>query len=135
MVAEFQIRPARPTDGRPLARLFADVRTEGRWLITTPGSVSEPSEAFWISELIRAAEHLALVAEADGDAVGNVLVNVDRGVATERLRELRPLAVYVANDVPEGEADVIGAVAAEHSTPLINLAVDAPEVVHDRMRR
>ena len=58
-----------------------------------------------------------------------------RGVATERLRELRPLAVYVANDVPEGEADVIGAVAAEHSTPLINLAVDAPEVVHDRMRR
>jgi RimJ/RimL family protein N-acetyltransferase len=79
------LRPARPTDGRPLARLFAEVRTEGRWLIATPGSVSEPSEAFWIGELIRANEHLALVAEADGDVVGNVLVNVDRGVATEHI--------------------------------------------------
>jgi RimJ/RimL family protein N-acetyltransferase len=79
------LRPGRPTDGRPLARLFAEVRKEGRWLITTPGSVSEPSEAFWIGELIRASEHLALVAEADGDVVGNVLVSVDRGVATEHI--------------------------------------------------
>jgi RimJ/RimL family protein N-acetyltransferase len=79
------LRPGRPTDGRALARLFADVRTEGRWLITTPGSISEPSEAFWISELIRANEHLALVAEADGEVVGNVLVSVDRGVATEHI--------------------------------------------------
>jgi RimJ/RimL family protein N-acetyltransferase len=76
------LRPGRPTDGRGLARLFADVRTEGRWLITTPGSVSEPSEAFWISELIRSEEHLVLVAVADGNVVGNVLVNVERGVAT-----------------------------------------------------
>jgi RimJ/RimL family protein N-acetyltransferase len=89
------LRPARPTDGRPLARLFAEVRTEGRWLITTPGSVSEPSEAFWISELIRAAEHLALVAEADGDVVGNVLVNVDRGVATEHIGVL---SICIARD-------------------------------------
>ena len=74
----------RPT-GAALARLFADVRREGRWLITTPGAVSEPSEAFWISEMIRAAEHLVLVAEADGVIVGNVLVTVDRGVATEHI--------------------------------------------------
>ena len=79
------LRPGRPTDGRPLARLFADVRREGRWLITSPGAVSEPSEAFWISEMIRADEHLVLVAEADGDVVGNVLVSVDRGVATEHI--------------------------------------------------
>jgi hypothetical protein len=58
-----------------------------------------------------------------------------RDVATDRLRELRPLAVYVANDVPAAEASVIGDVAAAHSTPLINLAVDGPEVVHERMRR
>ena len=80
------LRPGRPTDGRGLARLFADVRAEGRWLITTPGSVSEPSEAFWISELIRADEHLALVAEAaGGELVGNVLVNVERGQATAHI--------------------------------------------------
>jgi RimJ/RimL family protein N-acetyltransferase len=79
------LRPARPTDGRGLARLFSDVRREGRWLITTPGAVSEPSEAFWISEMIKAAEHLVLVAEADGEVVGNVLVTVDRGVATEHI--------------------------------------------------
>jgi RimJ/RimL family protein N-acetyltransferase len=79
------LRPARPTDGRALARLFAEVRREGRWLITTPGSISEPSESFWISEMVRAAEHLVLVAEADGEVVGNVLVSVDRGVATEHI--------------------------------------------------
>src|SRR5918998_6607729 len=79
------LRPGRPTDGRALARLFADVRTEGRWLITTPGAVSEPSEGFWISEMIRAAEHLVLVAEAGGEVVGNVLVSVDRGQATEHI--------------------------------------------------
>jgi RimJ/RimL family protein N-acetyltransferase len=79
------LRPARPTDGRSLARLFAAVRREGRWLITTPGAVSEPSEAFWISEMVRAAEHLVLVAEADGEVVGNVLVTVDHGVATEHI--------------------------------------------------
>jgi RimJ/RimL family protein N-acetyltransferase len=79
------LRPARPTDGRGLARLFAAVRREGRWLITAPGAVSEPSESFWISEMIRAAEHLVLVAEADGEVVGNVLVSVDRGVSTEHI--------------------------------------------------
>jgi RimJ/RimL family protein N-acetyltransferase len=79
------LRPGRPTDGRALAKLFADVRAEGRWLITTPGSVSEPSEAFWISELIRSDEHLVVVAEADGDVVGNVLVNVERGIATSHV--------------------------------------------------
>jgi RimJ/RimL family protein N-acetyltransferase len=79
------LRPARPTDGRSLARLFAGVRAEGRWLITAPGAVSEPSEAFWISEMVRAGEHLVLVAEADAEVVGNVLVTVDRGVATEHI--------------------------------------------------
>lgn len=81
----WMLRPARPTDGRGLAHLFAAVRAEGRWLITTPGAVSEPSEAFWISEMIRAGEHLVLVAEADGEPIGNVLVSVDRGVATEHI--------------------------------------------------
>ena len=89
------LRPARPTDGRALARLFADVREEGRWLITAPGAVSEPSEAFWIAEMIRAAEHLTLVAEADGEVVGNVLVSVDRGVATEHIGVL---SITIAHD-------------------------------------
>ena len=105
------LRPARPTDGRPLARLFADVRTEGRWLITTPGSVSEPSEAFWISELIRAAEHLALVAEADGDVVGNILVNVDRGVATEHIGVLSICIAHDWRDVGIG-SDLVAAAQA-----------------------
>ena len=82
---QWRLRPARPTDGRSLARLFADVRAEGRWLITAPGAVSEPSEAFWISEMVRAGEHLVLVAEADAEVVGNILVTVDRGVATEHI--------------------------------------------------
>ena len=103
------LRPARPTDGRALARLFAEVRREGRWLITTPGSVSEPSESFWISEMIRAGEHLVLVAEADGEVVGNILVSVDRGVATEHIGVL---SITIA----DGWRDVgIGTVLVETS--------------------
>jgi RimJ/RimL family protein N-acetyltransferase len=79
------LRPARPTDGRALARLFADVRSEGRWLVTPPGAISEPSEGFWIAEMIRGADHLALVAEADGEVIGNVLVNVDHSATTQHI--------------------------------------------------
>lgn len=103
------LRPARPTDGRALARLFAEVRAEGRWLITTPGAVSQPSEGFWIAEMIRGAEHLALVAEADGELVGNVLVNVDHSLTTEHIGVL---AISIADgwrDVGIGTELVRGA--------------------------
>jgi RimJ/RimL family protein N-acetyltransferase len=105
------LRRARPTDGPSLARLFAAVRAEGRWLITSPDAVSQPSEAYWISELIRAAEHLALVAEADGEAVGNVLVSVDRGVATEHIGVLSIVIADGWRDVGIGSALVAGAQA------------------------
>ena len=45
--------------------------------------------------MIRAAEHLVLVAEADADVVGNVLVSVDRGVATEHIGVL---SITIAHD-------------------------------------
>jgi RimJ/RimL family protein N-acetyltransferase len=105
------LRPGRPTDGRQLARLFADVRREGEWLIATPGSVSEPSEAFWISELIRASEHLVLVAEADGDVVGNILISLDRGVATEHTGVLSICIAHDWRDVGIGSELVTAAQA------------------------
>ena len=103
------LRPARPTDGRALAQLFAAVRAEGRWLITTPGAVSQPSESFWIAEMIRGAEHLALVAEADGEVVGNVLVNVDRNRTTEHIGVLAICIAEAWRDVGIGTELVRGA--------------------------
>lgn len=82
------LRPARPTDGRPLARLFNDVRAEGRWLVTPPTAMRDPAEGFWVSEMIRADEHLALVAEADGEVIGNVLVSVERNAVTDHIGTL-----------------------------------------------
>src|SRR5918996_931379 len=82
------LRPARPTDGRSLAALFAAVRAEGRWLVTAPGAVDDPAESFWISEMIRSQEHLAVVAEADGEVIGNVLVSTERNVATQHIGTL-----------------------------------------------
>ncbi len=105
------LRAGRPTDGRALARLFAAVRQEGRWLITTPGAVSEPSEAFWIGELIRAEESLVLVAEADGHVVGNVLVSVDRGRATEHIGVLSICIAADWRDIGIGSELVAGAQA------------------------
>ena len=79
------LRPARPTDGRALARLFADVRSRGPLADHRARRRQRAVGGFWISEMIRAAEHLVLVAEADGEVVGNILVSVDRGVATEHI--------------------------------------------------
>lgn len=119
------LRPARPTDARALARLFADVRAEGRWLITPASAMSQPSESFWIAEMIRGAEHLALVAEADGEVVGNVLVNVDRSATTEHIGVL---AICIADgwrDVGIGSELVRGAQdwAREHGMRKVSLGV------------
>jgi RimJ/RimL family protein N-acetyltransferase len=84
----WRLRPARPTDGRGLARLFAAVRAEGRWLLTPPSAVSEPSEAFFIGEMIRTGGGLALVAEADGEVIGNVLVSLERNSVTAHVGTL-----------------------------------------------
>jgi len=82
------LRAARPTDARALASLFADVRREGRWLVTPPSAVSQPSEAFFIGEMIRDSSSLALVAETDGDVVGNVLISVERSVVSDHVGTL-----------------------------------------------
>ena len=82
------LRPARPTDARALASLFADVRREGRWLVTPASAVSSLSEAFYIGEMIRDSSSLALVAEADGDVVGNVLISIERSVVSDHVGTL-----------------------------------------------
>ena len=89
------LRPARPTDAHALARLFADVRAEGRWLVTPPSAISEPGEAFFIGEMIRGSSSLALVAEADGDVVGNVLISRERSAITDHMGTL---SICVARD-------------------------------------
>lgn len=58
-----------------------------------------------------------------------------QAVATERLKELHPVAVYLGTDLSSAEADDLGRLAAEHATPTINLAVDTPEAVHAHVRR
>jgi putative acetyltransferase len=89
------LRAARPTDAGALARLFADVRGEGRYLVTPATAISEPSEAFFIGEMIRNEGSLALVGEADGSIIGNVLVNVERNLVSNHLGTL---SICVAAD-------------------------------------
>lgn len=82
------LRPARPTDSHALARLFAAVRREGRWLVTPPSAVSEPSEAYFIGEMIRDPNGASIVAEADGEVIGNVMVSIDRNAVTDHVGTL-----------------------------------------------
>jgi hypothetical protein len=56
-------------------------------------------------------------------------------VATERLRDLRPVAVYIATDVSVENARDLGRVAEAHATPCIRLGHDPPQVVRDVLRR
>jgi RimJ/RimL family protein N-acetyltransferase len=98
------LRPARPTDARALSSLFAAVRREGRWLVTPPSAVSEPSEAFYIGEMIRDGSSLALVAEAGADVVGNVLVSVERNVVSDHVGTLSICVADGWRDVGIGSA-------------------------------
>jgi RimJ/RimL family protein N-acetyltransferase len=50
--------------------------------------VSEPSEAYFIGEMIRGGGGLALVAEADGEVIGNVLVSRERNAVTSHVGTL-----------------------------------------------
>ena len=84
----WKLRPARPTDSRALAHLFSDVRAEGRWLVTPANALSDASEAFFVGEMIREAGGLALVAEADGEVVGNVLISVERSLVSDHVGTL-----------------------------------------------
>jgi RimJ/RimL family protein N-acetyltransferase len=104
------LRPARPTDARGLSRLFAAVRAEGRWLVTPPSAVSSPSEAFFIGEMIRSGDGLALVAEADGEVVGNVLVSLERNAVSDHIGTLSICVADAWRDVGIGSALVGAAV-------------------------
>ena len=98
------LRAARPTDGRPLAELFAAVRAEGRWLLTPSDALSQPSEAFYVAEMIRDSSALALVAEAAGEVIGNVLVNVDRNSVSDHIGTLSIAVADGWRDVGIGSA-------------------------------
>ena len=119
------LRPARPTDSRGLARLFSDVRREGRWLVTPPSAVSQPSEAFFIGEMIRGEEGLTLVAEADGEAIGNVLVSIERNVVSSHVGTLSIVVAEGWRDVGVGSAMVRAAQnwSAAHGLQKVALAV------------
>jgi RimJ/RimL family protein N-acetyltransferase len=119
------LRPARPTDSRGLARLFAAVRSEGRWLVTPPSAVSEPSEAFFIGEMIRGEDGLALVAEAAAEVIGNVLVSVERSVVSNHVGTLSIVVADGWRDVGIGSALVRAALAwaAARGLEKVQLAV------------
>jgi RimJ/RimL family protein N-acetyltransferase len=119
------LRPARPTDSRGLANLFADVRREGRWLVTPPSAVSQPSEAFFIGEMIRGEDGLALVAEAGGEAIGNVLVSIDRSVVSSHVGTLSIVVAEAWREVGIGTALVRAAQewSAAHGLLKVALAV------------
>jgi RimJ/RimL family protein N-acetyltransferase len=119
------LRRARPTDSRGLARLFADVRREGRWLVTPPSAVSQPSEAFFIGEMIRGEDGLALVAEAEGEAIGNVLITIERNVVSSHVGTLSIVVAEAWRDVGIGSAMVRAAQewSAERGLLKVALAV------------
>jgi len=98
------LRPARPTDARGLARLFDDVRREGRWLVTPPSALSQPSEAFFIGEMLRSGDGLALVAEADGEPVGTVQISLDRNMVSSHVGTLSIVVADGWREVGVGSA-------------------------------
>ncbi|MDQ2935223.1 MAG: GNAT family N-acetyltransferase, partial [Chloroflexota bacterium] len=85
-------------------RLFAAVRSEGRWLVTPPSALSEASESFWLAEAMRSDTNLALVAEADGEVIGNLLVTVDRNIITDHMGTLSISVAASWRDVGIGGA-------------------------------
>jgi RimJ/RimL family protein N-acetyltransferase len=100
----WRLRRARPTDARALSRLFSAVRAEGRWLATPPSAVSEPSESYFIGEMIRSGDSLVLVAEGDGEVVGNVLVTTEHSSVSDHVGTLSIAIAEAWRDVGIGSA-------------------------------
>lgn len=96
------LRAARPTDAGALAKLFADVRAEGQWLVTPPSAVSQPGEAFFIGQMIRGSDGLVLVAEGDGQVVANVLISVERNAVSDHIGTLSICVAQEWRDVGIG---------------------------------
>jgi RimJ/RimL family protein N-acetyltransferase len=117
------LRRARPTDARALSRLFSAVRAEGRWLATPASAVSEPSESYFIGEMIRAGDSLVLVAEADGEVVGNVLVSTERSSVSDHVGTLSIAIVDGWRDVGIGSALMRAAQDWTRETGLVKLAL------------
>jgi RimJ/RimL family protein N-acetyltransferase len=117
------LRPARPTDAGALSRLFAAVRAEGRWLVTSPSVASEPSEAFFMGEMIRGGDGLVLVAEADGEVVGNVLISLDRNVASAHIGTLSICVAHDWRDVGIGSTLVRAAIDWARERGLLKVAL------------
>ncbi len=117
------LRRARPTDARALSRLFSAVRAEGRWLATPPSAVSEPSESYFIGEMIRAGDSLVLVAEADGDVVGNVLVTTERSSVSDHVGTLSIAIRDAWRDVGIGTALMRAAQEWTRERGLVKLAL------------
>ena len=117
------LRPARPTDARALARLFSAVRAEGRWLATPASAVSEPSESFFIGEMIRAGDTLVLVAEAEAEVIGNVLVSVEPSTMTDHIGTLSIAIAEAWRDVGIGSAMVRAAQDWTRAQGLAKLAL------------
>jgi RimJ/RimL family protein N-acetyltransferase len=117
------LRPARPTDARGLSRLFSSVRSEGRWLATPASAVSEPSESFFIGEMIRAGDTLVLVAEADAEVIGNVLVSVEPSTMTDHIGTLSIAIAEPWRDVGIGSAMVRAAQEWTQQQGLAKLAL------------
>ena len=119
------LRPARPTDARGLAGLFDAVRQEGRWLLTPPSAVSQPSEAFFIGEMLRTGDGLALVAEADGDPIGTVQISLERSAVSSHIGTLSIVVAEGWREVGIGSALIEAAQrwARDHGLLKVALAV------------
>jgi len=117
------LRPARPPDARGLARLFEDVRREGRWLLTPASAVSQPSEAFFIGEMLRTGDGLALVAEADGDPIGTVQISLERNVVSSHVGTLSIVVADAWREVGIGSALVRAAQEWARDQGLLKVAL------------
>ena len=117
------LRPARPTDARGLARLFDEVRQEGRWLVTPPSAVSQPSEAFFIGEMLRTGEGLALVAEADGDPIATVQISLERSAVSSHVGTLSIVVADGWREVGIGSALVHAAQQWARERGLLKVAL------------
>jgi len=118
----YRLRAAREADTGALLRLHDAVAAEGRWMTGVPGARSALEQTLTVASAIARGD-LMLVAEVDGEVVGEVTVSQRWDRSSQAIADLAVAVGEGYRDEGLGRALVEAAIAWSRAAGLVRLAL------------